>query len=55
MNKIRKYFHQLFCPHEKFVIDKQIRVIECCKCGKRSWLKAEPKDLFAPNYNTNKK
>jgi hypothetical protein len=33
------------CKHEEWNHDKQIRVIECCKCGKRAKIK-DYIDLF---------
>lgn len=39
------------CKHESFVMDKQIRVIECKQCGMRSKLEKDHVDLFAPDYD----
>lgn len=39
------------CKHESFVMDKQIRVIECNQCGMRSKLEKDHVDLFAPDYD----
>lgn len=36
------------CKHERFVMDEQIRVIECKQCGMRSWLEKDHVDLFPP-------
>ena len=36
---------QSHCKHEKWNCDKQIRVIECVKCGKRAWIE-DYVDLF---------
>lgn len=36
------------CKHEKWFMDKQIRTIECCECGKRAWVE-DYKDLY-PNF-----
>ena len=36
------------CKHERFVMDEQIRVIECKQCGLRSWLEKDHVDLFTP-------
>lgn len=33
------------CPHDKWFMDKQIRAIECCECGKRAWVE-DYKDLY---------
>ena len=36
------------CKHERFVMDKQIRLIQCKQCGMRSWLEKDHVDLFPP-------
>ena len=36
------------CKHERFVMDDQIRVIECKQCGMRSWLEKDHVNLFPP-------
>lgn len=36
------------CKHERFVMDKEIRVIECKQCGMRAWLDKDHVDLFPP-------
>jgi len=36
------------CKHERFVMDKEIRTIECTQCGMRSWLEKNHVDLFPP-------
>lgn len=42
---MKKIIKQIFCPHKEWNMDKQIRVIECTSCGKRSWVKGIV-DLF---------
>ena len=37
------------CKHERFVMDWQIRVIECKQCGMRAWVEKDHVDLFAPD------
>jgi len=41
----RKLNKQENCKHEKWYMDKQIRTIECCECGKRAWVE-DYKDLY---------
>ena len=36
------------CKHERFVMDKQIRVVECTQCGMRAWVEKDHVDLFPP-------
>ena len=36
------------CKHESFIMDKQIRVVECTQCGMRAWVEKDHVDLFAP-------
>lgn len=36
--KLFKKIKQLFCPHHNWNGDKQIRTIECIRCGKRAWI-----------------
>jgi hypothetical protein len=49
LEKIVQESKERTCRHEKWNCDTQIRRIECCKCGKRSWIE-DYKDLY-----TNKK
>lgn len=42
------------CKHELFVMDKQIRVIECTQCGMRAWVEKDHVDLFAPDLTASK-
>lgn len=42
---IEKEQRQRLCKHEKWFMDKQIRTIECCECGKRAWVE-DFKDLY---------
>lgn len=42
------------CKHESFVMDKQIRTIECTRCGMRSWLEKDRVDLFASDLTAPK-
>ena len=42
------------CKHDRFVMDKQIRAIECKQCGMRSWLEKEHVDLFANDLTSPK-
>lgn len=51
MIKLYIYFQQLFCKHEDWLHDTQIRTIECAKCGKRASI-AEYVDLFKINQQT---
>jgi len=41
----KKYIKQQNCKHEKWYMDKQIRTIECCECGKQAWVE-DFKDLY---------
>jgi len=46
IKNIKIWFHRnLFCSHEKWIMDKQINTIECEKCGKRAYVK-EYKSLY---------
>ena len=36
------------CKHERFVMDKEIRVIQCKQCGMMAWLEKDHVDLFPP-------
>jgi hypothetical protein len=33
------------CDHKEYYMDKQIRTLRCCECGKESWVK-EYKNLY---------
>lgn len=39
MEKILVYLKKVFCSHPEFDCDNQIRVIECVKCGRKSWIR----------------
>ena len=42
------------CKHERFVMDKEIRTIECKQCGMRAWVEKDHVDLFAPDLTASK-
>lgn len=42
------------CKHERFVMDKEIRTIECTQCGMRAWVEKDHVDLFAPDLTASK-
>ena len=32
------WYKQIKCKHKKWDCDKQIRTIQCIKCGQRAWI-----------------
>lgn len=46
----RKLISKERCLHEKWNMDKQIRVIECRECGKQAWVD-DYVDLFNKKNN----
>lgn len=38
-NHFERKYKQKNCNHEEWYMDTHVRVIKCCSCGKKAWVK----------------